>query len=640
MRSFLRKLLEIAAFLFITGALLFNFLLGRIAHSEDFKRFAEKKVGEYLKARVHIGEIRPRGFNQLSLEKILIENLSPEGGSQLIRVDRLLFRYHLSQLWNRTFEAPSGVVLNHPAILIEQGQFPYRYFEGSTGAGGFALPSLDFTGGEIRYLLSSLGKEILLKDVEGKIKPVEGRSVQVDVRARMTGLMEGRVRIRGEVDPAKNTHDLLLELEDMDLAQDIPLPLKALKGKVHWVGNDLTFDGLQGAIYGWKTVLSGGFLNHEGQPEVNVHFLLGEKEPCAKLDVALSLTRQTLGGAFQYLGDRPVAFQGKVHERGKRFVIDSMDVEPGYQGRGEFDFASGNYEVSFKKGAKRVAVHSNLRGLDFALNFHLDHVKAFGLDLVTQGKLFVHAASPRWKGRDFLFKGDFETDYFILDRQPFQDLKGKFDLSPLGVTGIHCSWGDHFEMTGQGMGPLKDPRLKLLLCVTDFDLANVQDFAAKPLPRALGGRLDGKLTVEGGFSKPEVSGVFNIYDGKWGQLNYDRGIIQLRGFLPYLPLKDSKIWKGRTVFYLTGAIDLKLDNIFAGVKIQTSDNLVIWKGVEAALHSKDRSVELNTSKVGDWGEFSLMEVRSGKERTAKDDGEVKDAEKDETSLRFGPKWKF
>ena len=58
------------------------------------------------------------------------------------------------------------------------------------------------------------------------------------------------------------------------------------------------------------------------------------------------------------------------------------------------------------------------------------------------------------------------------------------------------------------------------------------------------------------------------------------------------------------------------------------------------MHSKDRSVELNTSKVGDWGEFSLMEVRSGKERTAKDDGEVKDAEKDETSLRFGPKWKF
>ena len=52
-----------------------------------------------------------------------------------------------------------------------------------------------------------------------------------------------------------------------------------------------------------------------------------------------------------------------------------------------------------------------------------------------------------------------------------------------------------------------------------------------------------------------------------------------------MPLRDSKIWKGRTVFFLNGALDLKLDNIFAGVKIQTPDNLVIWKGIEAALHA-------------------------------------------------------
>ena len=177
MRSFLRAMLLALALLAVTVALLFNFLLNRIARSEDFRRFAEQKVGEFLKATVHIGEIRPYRFNQLALEKILIETPSVKGGSQILRVDRLLFRYHIDQLWTRKFDVPAGVVLKNPAILIEQDQFPYRYFENtSTGSGGFSMPSLDFKGGEIRYLLSSIGKEILLREVEGSIQPsLEGK---------------------------------------------------------------------------------------------------------------------------------------------------------------------------------------------------------------------------------------------------------------------------------------------------------------------------------------------------------------------------------------------------------------------------------------------------------------------------------
>jgi hypothetical protein len=152
--------------------------------------------------------------------------------------------------------------------------------------------------------------------------------------------------------------------------------------------------------------------------------------------------------------------------------------------------------------------------------------------------------------------------------------------------------------------------------------------------------LEGTLSVEGDLAKPEVSGIFNIHNGKWGQLDYDRGIIQLRGFLPYLPLKDSKIWKGRTVFFLSGALDLKLDNIFAGVKIQTPDNLVIWKGIEAILHKKDRALEVNSSKLGNWGELSVLEARSEGPKAGASEGDVKDKDKDEKAVLFGPKLKF
>ncbi|HOW88205.1 MAG TPA: hypothetical protein PKV84_06085 [Candidatus Omnitrophota bacterium] len=638
--SFLKLLFSLSALVALLLFISLNFFLYGIAQSEDFKRFAEQKVGEYLKAKVHIGEIRPYHFTKLALEKILIETPSSKGGSQLVRVERLLFQYHIRQLWERKWDVPAGVVLKNPAILIEPDEFPYRYFENSSGGlPGFFVPSLDFTGGEIRYLLPSLGKEILLHNVDGKIQPVADKKVEVDIRARASGLMEGRVRIRGTVDPSGKTHDLWLELEGMDFAQDIPLPLKALTGKVRWADRDLFFEELTGTLYGWSAELSGAFLNQDRQPKIECHLEVGKTAIAFKLDVFLDLSRQDLSGSVKVFEGAAYQFNGKARQEKKRFIVETLTVDSGYQGRGELDFATGNYEWLLEKNARRMAIHSNLRGLDFVLNFNFDHVKFWGLDLVTKGKLFLHAASLRWKGRDILFKGDFETDYFILDQQPFEDFKGSFDLSPAGITGFRSSWGERLRMTGQVTLRDKKPKAKFTVHVPDLDLGRIQEFMAKPLPKALGGHMEGKLNVEGDFQNPEISAVFNIRDGKWGQLDYDRGIIQLRGFLPYLPLKDSKIWKGRTVFFLTGALDLKLDNIFAGVKIQTPDKFVIWKGIEASLHKEKGGLEMNRAKLGDWGEFSVLEAGSPKASHDEGDPAARDDE-EESALKLGPKLRF
>ena len=237
-----------------------------------------------------------------------------------------------------------------------------------------------------------------------------------------------------------------------------------------------------------------------------------------------------------------------------------------------------------------------------------------------------------------MFKGALETDYFILGRQPFDDLKGLFDLSPYGITGIQADWGKKFQMTGQVAFSGRKPQGKLMVRVNDFNLGLVKEFASKPLPKELGGLLSGKLVIEGELLRPEVNGVFNVRDGKWGQLRYDRGIIQLRGIPPYLTLRDSKIWKGRTTLYLNGALDLKLDNIFAGVKIETPDNLVIWKGLEAVVHPKDSSLEVNRSQLGGWGEFSPLEASAHTETTGKD--RRNNDEDENTTVKFGPKLKF
>ncbi|HNX68801.1 MAG TPA: hypothetical protein PKI45_04875 [Candidatus Omnitrophota bacterium] len=641
MRSILKKFFLAAALLLVAVVFLANLLLGRIAKSEEFRKFAEQRIGQYLKAKVNIGQIRPHGFNQIALEKIIIETPSAKSASQMIRLESLIFRYDLSQLWTRRFDVPAGVVLKNPTILIEPDQFPYRYFEGGPQTPpGLSMPALDFSGGEIRYLLPKIGKEILLSGLDGKIFPSPDRTVQIDVRAKAAGFLEGKVRIYGQVRPFEHTHDLWLELGAVNFSKDLPIPLREIEGRVRWVGQDLFFEELKTVLYGWQTELSGAFQHQAGLPEMACHLRAGKENLGFKLDFLLNLALEKLEGSFQPMGDRVFPFNGKVRQDGKRFIADSLWVDRDWAGKAELDLTSGNYQLAFEQGRKRFAVHSNLLGMDFAVYFHFDHLKIFSMDIVTQGKMFLHSTSRRWRDRNFMFKGNFETDYFILQKQPFEDLNGAFDVSAFGITGIRSSWGKQFQMTGQMTFPGKKPQGKFLVRVSNFDLGLVQEFASRPLPKALGGFVDGKLVVEGELEKPEVIGTFNIRDGKWGRLSYDRGIIQIRGFPPYLPLKDSKVWKGRTIFYLNGALDLKLDNIFAGVKIETPDHLVIWKGLEAALHEKDRTLEVNRSAIGGWGEFSALEAKADEKAAVVAPDASQDGREDEKTVTVGPRLKF
>lgn len=642
MRFFLKTFVLPLAAILIVAMVFLNVLVDRIARSEEFRGFAEQKIGEYLKAKVNIGEIRRYGFTQIALEKIIIESSSAPKGSRLIRLERLIFRYDLSQLWNRRLSAPSSVVLKNPLILIDQDQFPYSYFEKEPGAStGFSMPSLDFNGGEIRYSLPSIGKEILLTAVKGTVTPSPNQEIRIDIRGKVAGFLDGKVRIYGAVHPVKKTHDLWLEVKGTSFSKDIPLPFEDVEGKIHWVGQDLFFEGVRATLHGWETELSGSFEHDEnGFPEMTCHLRAGQKEPWLKFDFSLNLGQQKFEGSLQPAAERGFKFIGKVRQDAKRFVMDSLQVDPSWNGRGELDFSSGNYELSLENGAQRFAVHSNLQGLEFAIYFHFDHLKLSQLDVVTQGKVFLHSVSRRWRGKDFMLKGNLETDYFILGQQPFEDLKAAFEISPYGVTGIRTSWGKEFQMTGQMPFGGKAPQTKFLLRVKNFDLGHVQEFASKPLPKEMGGILDGKLEIEGALAKPEIIGTFNIHDGKWGRLHYDRGIIQFRGVPPYFPLKDSKIWKGRSTFSLTGAVDLTLDNVFSGVKIETPDHLVIWKGLEAVLHEKDRSLEVSRTKVGAWGEFSTLEATATEHPLTGSSAKPTDSHENEQVVTVGPKLKF
>ncbi|HQB11526.1 MAG: hypothetical protein BWY44_01526 [Candidatus Omnitrophica bacterium ADurb.Bin292] len=638
--SFLKGLILLLLFFLIAVVLAAKVFLHQFATSEEFKRFAESRAGEYLRAKVSIGQIRPYHFNQLALENVIIELPEIRGNSQLIHLDRLLFRYHLSHLWKGKFDAPAGVTFRNPSLMIEEDKFPYQYFETAASApGGFGMPTIDFKGGEIRYRVSSLGKDIVLRNIEGTITAEEGTKARVNIRATASGILVGGVDIHGTVDAFQKTHDLWLDLKGMDFSSEIPIPLRGLTGKLHWSGKNLSFEQVQTTLHGWNAKVSGAFVNRDGRPETTVRLVVGKERPWMEAGFKIDMSKGFMEGFLDASDAGKFSFNGKIRSEGNRWILDPLTLNDHYQGKCELDFVTGNYEIAVEREMKRISIHSNLCRLDFAVQGRLDHLDFLGLDIVTQGRIYIHAISPNWQDRQFRFKADFETDYFILNQEPFQDLKGSFEVTPYGISGIRCTWGRKFEMTGQMVFPLKSPQMKLIVRTADFDLGQVQFFASKPLPKEMGGKLGGKLLIEGDLKRPEIIGVFNVSDGKWGKLDYDRGIIQFRGFAPYFPLQESKIWKGRSVFFLTGAVDLTLDNVMAGVKIETLDRLVVWKGLEVTLHEKEANVQLAGSDLDHLKPVSSIEVGPVKQFESKT-GEPEESRLDEKGFTVGTSLKF
>ena len=134
---------------------------------------------------------------------------------------------------------------------------------------------------------------------------------------------------------------------------------------------------------------------------------------------------------------------------------------------------------------------------------------------------------------------------------------------------------------------------------------------------------------------PEVSGKFTLKDGRIGKLEYDLGVLQFHGFPPYLPLEDSRIFKGRTTFFLNGALDFRRRNMFSGIRIQTDDKLVLWKGLEMNTSESRGDVEIETSIP----QMPVLNIKP--DQGVSNPGISKEnQDSSDRSIAVGPKFKF
>jgi len=611
------------------------FVLRAQAGKEDFKVLAESKIGDFLKARVQIENIRVGFFNQIAFSGLAIDSEQSQESSYRVQIDQVVFRYNLLQLFSRNFNAPSSIVLKMPEISVSNEAFPYALFQHVQFGGGAMISELKLEGGNFRYEIPGVDADLIIRDIQGVLKPTEDRKIRMDFREGVEGLVEGQVHVRGVVDAGQRTHDLELELSSVRFGPTMRLPLRDLVGHMRWENNNLYFDELSTLIHGWKVHFQGRLERFTTQPLLELNWRVGQDDPWAEWHFKADLETGNLQGSLTPRGRRSFPYYGNVRQEGLRFFFEGLRFDETYDGTGWVDFESGDYQFDIEKGNQRLGIDSNLEGMAFHMALKLDHFEVYGLDLVTSARIDVKAVEPQWEKRIWRFDGEFKTDYFILEYVPFDDFQGHFELKPYGIRNFKSSWGEVFQLEGSVGFKQFPPDGKWVLKVNGFDLEDVHEFARKPLPKKLGGLLEGKLKLDGPLDHPEVVGNFTVKEGRLGKLEYDRGIFQFRGFPPYLKLYDSRILKGRTTFPLEGALDLSLANMFHGVRVQRPDAFVIWKGWELNTSDAEQDMEIETSlkmlptlalKVGAEGEGSAL-------------GGAQDRE-EENYLVAGPKFKF
>ena len=232
----------------------------------------------------------------------------------------------------------------------------------------------------------------------------------------------------------------------------------------------------------------------------------------------------------------------------------------------------------------------------------LDHFKLFGHDWVTYAQVSLKPDGSAQNEGKRVFDLELKTDYLIFQYLPLHNLRARAKLSPNGLGDLVAHWGQVSELRGQvHFG--RFPELDLTLRTGPLPLKGLESFGLYPLPHSLDGTLEGHLELKGPMDKPNVSGVLAVDRGLIGSLAYDRAVIRFQGQLPYLLIEDSKIWKSKNGFSLSGGFDFSLRNFLRGIHVENSEQVVLWRGLELNAELEDPLFPVHP------GDFAPMEGR-------------------------------
>ncbi len=624
-RGRLVSLLLLLGLFLYWGAL--QFAQARLSRT-PFKEFAEARASEIFKAPVKIKAIRLGALSQIVFEGIEIHSAAGQAVS-ILELKRLVFGYGLVNLIRGDFKVPSRIVLEAPMLRFQSPRKPLPFLDSAFASAPRVPAELVIRQGELRYPWGEGGEELKLSGVQFKAKLNPKGRVEVRLSAKLAGVAEGEIKLRGTTDLPFEHYELEASLEGVSFLAASGIPMKSMKGEVSLSDRVIQTRGLTSLFHDWEVEWKGKIEEWQGEPRADLEMRQESREGTLRFSVQADFAKRKLGGSLGWRG-KSYPFTGTVLQEGPKIHFLNLALPRGYTGRGVVDRSNGNYEAQFHRERRRFEIHSNLSELGFKTQFALEHVSVANLDWVVSGEAQLVPLPKASRHAPARFRGTVKTDTLIMEYEPFHDFHGTFELSREGIHEIDCDWGEVFHLDGRILFKGSEPRKDLVLRVEGFPLETVQDFGGRPLPSNLSGRLQGKLKLRGELNRPDVEGYFTIEEGTLEKLDFDQAILKFRGFPPYLKLYDSKILRGRNTLKMTGAIDLSLANVFHGIRIKGPDHLVIWRGMNVGWKEGESAIQAEKPL----GQRMTMGLEMGAGGDSQKEGEA------ETHALLGPKVKF
>ena len=643
---------KLGAVLLVSGLIIFSFFqfyyfLEKRIVTSDLKAVTEKRIGAFIKAPVHVERISVGFLKHISLSGLQISRTQGDY-PVVIGVKKMVVRYDLASFLKRNFRIPAEIFLDAPRLTLQALRLSGNLFELNLLRSDHGiLTRFEFEEGDIQLPWFRAGEKLSLAKVEGRMVPKKGDIFDVRFKSRLAGVASGSLLAYGEVDPSKKSYHLEVTLKDAQFSDASQIPITQANGTFEFENETVRIRKFRFLFRGIPCELSGEIQNvFSKKPILAVSVNVQEDKLSIHSDIRADFSGETVSGNVRFL-DREYRFSGSLAGHPADFQISHLMINDLYETSGQFNIEKGIFRIQTKHQKERLEFDFSMGDFAWRLNFKLDHFNLFGFDLVTYATLELAPHEETWRKGVHIFEAHLKTDYLIFQYQPLRDFKASARLSVDGLDGILAEWGNVSELRGKiAFGRI--PEADLVLRAGPVSLSEFDSFGAHPI--SLHGVFEGKLGIRGPLERPDLDGTFTIEKGMAGSLKYDRAIVNFSGQLPYLTLKDSKIWKGKNSFLLKGGFDFALPNFLEGVQVDNVEHIVIWKGLELSSEFVDsafaarkvadglslaHSQELNpTSGVSRMeAEYKLGE-RTSLHVTAEEDQAKKEY------LAVGPKVKF
>lgn len=565
----------------------YHFLKTKIV-TTDFKALTEKRMGEFLHARVRVSSISIGFIRHISVRDLEIDR-SKTDYPFLIGVKKIIFRYDFSDFFKRNFRFPQRVFLDSPRLTLQALESPGSLFDTRLLEGEHGIATrFDLEGGEIDLPTGLLASAVKLAHIQGHAVPVKGNSFRISLRGSLEGMLKGDLSVHGTADPVSKQTNLTLNFFGVGAADYESFPLSGLNGSMELVGSQLNIPSLQFKFRGIPCKLSGSIDRiFSDTPVLRLLFSVDEGALAFRSQVNADLGEELFSGTVQ-LFDEKQHFSGVVIKEEGGFRVPQVTFDNGYEGSGQFNLRTGTYRVKAAKGKERFSAALSHNGFAGLLFFQLDHIPLFGFDLVTYGDLEFKPEEGTLQTDNPVFRVELRTDYLIFQHQLLRDFEMTARFSRFEVEDIVARWGRVSELRGKILFK-RVPEGDLILRAGPITLAELHAFGSHPLPQSLEGVLQGKLNIRGALVRPDLEGAFTVRDGAIDGLSYDLATIHFTGNLPYLALEDSKVVKGKNSFVLKGALDFSLRNFLQGTKLINSEQVVVWKGLTLSRELEEKS---------------------------------------------------